>query len=72
MFSYTDPSRPVSVYTTVPLLGIGKEPEWFTRRVAAATRLEEIARQKRIAHLTAGRPESDGVVVRVKTALGLA
>ncbi len=71
-YTYTDPDLPTSGHSSLPVIGAGREPEWFTRKVAAVTRLRETEREKRIARLSAGRPELPAVVRRVRTALGLA
>ena len=72
LFNYADPGRPVSPYTSMPVIGMLQEPEWFTRKVAATIRLQELALEKKIDRLKHGRPETTGVVTRVRTALRLA
>ena len=72
LYNFTDPTRPVSPYTSMPVIGMGEEPIWFIRNVEAKMRLRELELEQKIERLKHGRRQPDGVVTRVRTALRLA
>lgn len=72
LINYIDTPSTATAYSSLPVIGHGPEPEWFTRRVAAVERLRELERERQIARLTAGPDGSNGVVIRFRSAFGLA